>query len=207
MERRESQEPNEISCPDRFPVRPGVGCLLIVGGAGTPQVCYDEFFRLAGGPVARVLHVPSATKHFAELTNLREYYDEFYSQNPLSFDFLHTYDRAEAERPEFSLPLGLATGVWIGGGDQNKLTELFNGTDVVRGIHGVFARGGVIGGTSSGCAIMSDVMICRGYEEIEFGQGFALYPQAIVDSHFSGRERHKRLGRATMQRPDHVGIG
>ena len=80
------------------------------------------------------------------------------------------------------LPLGLATGVWIGGGDQNKLTELFNGTDVVRGIHGVFQRGGVIGGTSSGCAIMSDAMICRGYEEIEFGQGFALYPRAIVQN-------------------------
>src|SRR5689334_11751942 len=66
METREvAREPQEISCPERFPVRPGVGCLLIVGGAGTPQVVYDEFFRLAGGPLARVLHVPSATKHFA----------------------------------------------------------------------------------------------------------------------------------------------
>jgi cyanophycinase-like exopeptidase len=54
---------------------------------------------------------------------------------------------------------------------------------------------------------MSDVMICRGYEVVEFGQGFALYPRAIVDSHFSGRDRQYRLGRAVLQYPDHIGVG
>jgi cyanophycinase len=207
MERREPSEPQEIFCPERFPLRPGVGCLVIVGGAGTPQVVYDEFFRLAGGRSARVLHVPSATQHFAELTDRRAYYDEFYSQNPESFDFLHTYERAEAERPEFAAPLAGATGVWVGGGNQNVLTDLFLGTEVLRGIHDVVERGGVVGGTSSGCAIMSETMICRGYVEIDFGPGFGLYPRTIVDSHFSGRERHRRVARAALLLPDHVAIG
>ena len=43
-----------------------------------------------------------------------------------------------------------------------------------------------MGGTSSGAAIVSDFMICRGRQQVEYGQGFALYPQAIVDSHFTG---------------------
>jgi hypothetical protein len=50
-------------------------------------------------------------------------------------------------------------------------------------------------------------MICTGYEEIEFGQGFGLYPGALVDPHFSGRRRQKRMGRAIRLQPDLVGIG
>jgi cyanophycinase len=168
---------------------------------------YDEFFRIAGGPRARVIHIPSATITFEEIPDLREYYNEFYEQNPASFEFLHTYDRALAERREFSAPLNDVTGVWIGGGSQIRLAELFLNTEVVPALHRVLARGGIVSGTSCGAAIMSDVMICRGSEQIEFGQGFRLYPGAIVDSHFSGRERAKRVAKAVLQRPDQIGVG
>jgi hypothetical protein len=87
------------------------------------------------------------------------------------------------------------------------LAELFLDTEVVRSIHRLLERGGIVSGTSSGAAIMSDVMICRGYDEVQFGRGFAFYPRAIVDSHFSGRDRQKRLARAVLQRPDHIGVG
>jgi cyanophycinase len=193
--------------PVPFPVREGVGTLLILGGGVTPQVMYDDFFRIAGGPSARVIHIPSATITFEEIPDLREYYYEFYEQGPASFEFLHTYDRAVAEGSQFAEPLDGATGVWIGGGCQARLADLFLNTGVVPGIHRVLARGGVVSGTSSGAAIMSDAMIRRGYEEIEFGQGFGLYPRAIVDSHFSGREREERVARAVLQRPDHIGVG
>jgi cyanophycinase len=207
MESREPREPVEVACREFFPLREGIGTLVIIGGSCTPQVVYDEFFRLAGGPKARVLHIPSATRTFEEIPDRRAYYDEFYSQNPASFDFLHTYDRAVAEQPEFAAPLRDTTGVWMGGGDQNLLAELFLNTEVLRGMHRILARGGAVGGTSSGAAIMSDLMICRGYEEIQFGPGFGLYPRAIVDSHFSGRERHKRLARAVLSRPTYIGVG
>jgi cyanophycinase len=193
--------------PVPFEVRKGVGTLFILGGGVTCQVMYDEYFRIAGGPDARVIHIPSATRTFEEIPDLREYYYEFYEQNPASFTFLHTYDRAVAADPRFAEPLDSATGVWFGGGSQNLLAELFLGTEVVPAIHRVLERGGIIGGTSSGAAIMADVMICRGYEEVELGQGFALYPRTITDSHFTGRQREKRLPRAVLQRPDHIGVG
>jgi cyanophycinase len=209
MESRPVQGPNHLHCREHFPVREGVGTLFIVGGAGTPHLLHEEFFRLAGGRRARVIHIPSATIAFGEIRpeDLREEYAEFYVHEPESFDFLHTYDRSVAEDPAFAWPLDGATGVWIGGGDQNRLAELFLDTEVVRGLRHVVERGGVVGGTSSGAAIVSDAMICRGYREIEFGRGFALYPRAIVDSHFSGRGRHRRLARAVLQRPGHVGVG
>jgi cyanophycinase len=189
------------------PLQPGVGALLVVGGGGTPPLVHDLFFHLAGGAAARLLHIPSATRLFDEIADKREYYSEFYGRNPASFEFLHTYDRAVAQTRAFAAPLDRATGVWIGGGSQNRLADLFLDTDVVAGLHRLFARGGVIAGTSSGTAIVSDAMICCGYEEIELGRGFALYPGAIVDPHFSGRRRQKRMGRAALLRPDLVSIG
>jgi cyanophycinase len=192
---------------NHVPLQPGVGTLLVVGGGGTPPLVHDLFFHLAGGTAARVLHIPSATATFEEIPDKREYYCEFHDRQPASFEFLHTYDRAVAQTKEFAAPLEEATGVWMGGGSQNRLAELFLGTDVVAGLHRLFARGGIIAGTSSGTAIASEVMICCGYEEIEFGPGFALYPRAIVDPHFTGRRREKRVARASLARPDLLGIG
>src|SRR5262249_50449829 len=137
----------------------------------------------------------------------REYYCDFYDRNPLSFEFLHTYNRTIAEKKEFAESLNRATGVWIGGGTQSRLADLFLGTEVVPAIHRVLARGGVVGGTSSGAAIMSDAMICSGYEELEFGQGFGLYPGAVVDPHYTDRQRERRVARAALQRPEQVAIG
>jgi cyanophycinase len=189
------------------PLQAGIGTLLIVGGGGTPPLVHDLFFHLAGGAAARVLHLPSATSTFDEIADKRAYYREFYDRHAASFEFLHTYDRAVARTRAFAAPLDRATGVWIGGGSQNRLAELFLGTDVDAGLHRLLARGGVVAGTSSGTAIMSEAMICCGYEEIELGQGFALYPGAIVDPHFSGRRRQKRVARAMLLRPDLLGIG
>jgi cyanophycinase len=189
-----------------IPLVEGEGSLVIVGGGGTPPLVHDLFFHLAGGSRARVLHMPSATATFDEITDKREYYCDFYNRNPESFEFLHTYDRAVAETLEFAEPLNTATGVWIGGGSQFRLWELFGGTEVVRAIHRLVDRGGVVAGTSSGTAIMSDAMICCGYEEPEFGQGFALYPKAIVDPHFTQRERQGRVARAVLMRPDQIAV-
>jgi cyanophycinase len=168
---------------------------------------HDEFFRLAGDEAARVIHIPSATRTFNEIENKREYYCEFYGRNITSFDFLHTYDRAEAERPEFAAPLENATGVWIGGGTQSRLADLFLGTPVLDGLFRLLSRGGVIGGTSSGCAIMSQEMILFGYEEPEFGPGFGLFPNTICDPHHTERERQKRVPRAALLQPHLLSIG
>lgn len=207
METQSVHVPRGPETWSHFPVQQGVGSLLIIGGGGTPPLVHDLFFHLAGGSSARVVHIPSATRTFEEIADRRSYYSEFYGREPASFEFLHTYDRTVAERTEFAEPLNRATGVWIGGGTQSRLADLFLGTEVVPALHRVLARGGVVAGTSSGTAIMSDAMICFGYEEIEFGQGFALYPGAIVDPHYTDRQREKRVARAALLRPDQVAIG
>jgi cyanophycinase len=183
------------------------GALIIIGGNGTPAEVYDLFFQLAGGCDARVIHIPSSTSTFHEIEDRREYYCDFYDRGPRSFEFLHTDDRAEAEASDFARPLDEATGVWIGGGNQNRLASLFLDTGVVPGIQRVLRRGGVVAGTSSGAAIASERMICFGYTQAELDRGFALYPKTIVDAHFTQRFREHRLAHGVLQSPDCVGVG
>ena len=76
----------------------------------------------------------------------------------------HTRSRDEANDPDFCRPLEDATGVWIGGGKQTALTRAYLGTEVERLLKAVLDRGGVIGGTSAGAAVMTRVMIASGLE-------------------------------------------
>ncbi len=199
----------ESSHPRRLLAPPAEkGTLIILGGGTTSPEIYDEFLRLAGGKEAHLVHIPTATSRFESIPNLREYYCEWYERDPRTVHFLHTRDRQAAQRHEFIAPLAQATGVWIGGGDQNKLTEVYSGTPVVPAIHEVLARGGVVAGTSSGAAIMSDVMICdETPTDLVVGRGFALCPKAVVESHLTSRGRVERMLRVLERKPDHVGIG
>jgi len=119
------------------------------------------------------------------------------------------------------------TGVWFTGGDQARLTPVLLGTPALRAIQAVRERGGVIGGTSAGAAIMSDSMITGnqyragvdtvGYYDDEFPTigrrtievvpGLGFLHGAIVDQHFIRRERQNRLLSVVLERPTLVGVG
>src|SRR5262245_39252377 len=112
MESRSTYQPRGPACWAHIPVVRGEGALLIIGGGGTPPMVHDLFFHLAGEEQAHLIHLPSATRLFEDIPNKEEYYSEFYGREKASFQFLHTYDRAVAERKEFAAPLERATGVW-----------------------------------------------------------------------------------------------
>ena len=71
----------------------------------------------------------------------------------------------------------------------------------------LLARGGVIGGTSAGAAIMSRMMIVSGRTEAKLGQGFDFLPGAVIDQHFLKRNRIKRLLGVVRSHPDLIGLG
>jgi cyanophycinase len=98
--------------------------------------------------------------------------------------------------------------VWIRGGAQSRYCRAWKGTPVEAAIRGVFARGGVVGGTSAGCAVLgefiydaaggsceaSDALRDPFAKEISFTTGFLeLVPRVIFDSHFTERARIARL--------------
>jgi cyanophycinase len=182
------------------------GTLIIGGGGHTPDEVRSEFVRLAGGPSARVVLIPSACT-YDSIEEIREYFSVWRKCNVASLDFLDTASREQANSAEFIAPLEKATGVWMPGGYQGRLTELYGGTLVETGIRNVLERGGVVGGTSAGAAVLSRVMILEGNPDPTIGRGFGLLDSAIVDQHFSQRGRHARLLSVMEHHPGLLGVG
>jgi cyanophycinase len=182
------------------------GALVICGGGKLPEAVRDRFFELAGGQRARIVVIPTA-QEIADSPNVGYLLDPWRSRGAASVLVLHTRSREVANDPKFVRPLTEATGVWLGGGKQSWLTQAYLGTEVERLLKAVLDRGGVIGGTSAGAAVMTRVMIARGRTKPDLSEGFDFLPGAVVDQHFLKRNRLRRLLGALSNHPELIGLG
>jgi cyanophycinase len=193
---------------DPPPIHPdGIrGALVIAGGGKLPASAKERFLKLAGGDSAKLVIVPTAAtdavldKGDAALNSWREC-------GASKLTLLHTRSRDQANDPEFLVPLMEATGVWFDGGSQARIAEAYVGTKFETELNAVLERGGVVGGTSAGAAIMSRVMIAQGNPVAEIKTGFNLLPGCILDQHFTERKRKPRLIGAIEIHPELFGLG
>jgi cyanophycinase len=101
-----------------------------------------------------------------------------------------------------------ADGIFMEGGDQYDYISNWKGTLVEDAIHAVFNKGGAIGGTSAGLAVIGEIVFSARYgsaypEEtaynpydsaIQFEDDFLhILPNVLTDSHFYSRGRIGRL--------------
>jgi cyanophycinase len=184
----------------------GGGTVMVVGGGKLPDGVRDRFLELAGGKRARLVVIPTAGGQ-VDSGEVPPSYLLWRAQDVESVELLHTRDRRRANDPSFVKPLESATGVWIAGGDQSRLTAAYQGTAVLRELGKVLERGGVVAGTSAGASVMSAVMITGGTTRAELGSGFGLVPGLVVDQHFANRNRLGRLLGVLDRHPDLVGVG
>jgi cyanophycinase len=182
------------------------GALVIVGGGGFPDDIRDRFFELAGGKQGHLVVIPTASEFEVQTKNFFSY-DYWKTQGLASVQLLHTLDRKEADDPSFVRPLKKATAVWLDGGDQERLAKAYHGTAVEKELRRLLAEGYVIGGTSAGASIMSDVMIAGGEKPVRVGEGFGLLPNVVIDQHFRNRKRQKRLLQVLASHPKCLGLG
>jgi cyanophycinase len=182
------------------------GSLVICGGGDIPDSVMLRFIELAGGPAARIVFIPTAAEG-ADSDEADEDLLFFRQQDLASLSVLHTRDRQVANNPDFVSPLNQATGVWLAGGCQRLLADVYQGTKVDEALRKLFQRGGTIGGISAGAAVMSPVMIRGGRRNPETGPGFGLLPGTVIDQHFLKRGRQDRLLRVLAANPGLVGIG
>jgi cyanophycinase len=178
------------------------GTLFIVGGGALPEAVRDEFVKLAGGSSAKIVVIPTASSSFDSKAT-----EPWKRTKVASVKLLHLPDKAKADDPALVKPLTEATAVWFGGGDQSRLMAAYHGTRVEKELRKLLERGGVIGGTSAGAAVMSRQMIAGGKAQAELKEGFGFLPGLIVDQHFTQRQRLPRLLDALKKQPGHVGIG
>jgi cyanophycinase len=188
------------------PSSPVPGSLVICGGGRTPSDVRDRFVELAGGSQARIVVIPTASE-LADGPDADKKLDMWRGHKVADLSLLHTRSRKRADDPSFVKPLLAATGVWFTGGRQWRVTDAYLGTLVEKLVKDLLARGGVVGGTSSGAAIMSGLMIRRGFPEVEVGPGFGFVTGTVIDQHFIARSRQQRLMNVLEQHPGLFGLG
>jgi cyanophycinase len=212
---------HRVAVPDAAPR----GHLLVVGGGPRPRPIMDRFVRLAGGADrARVVVFPMASAE-PDLRGV-EQVDEFTALGVSARSLNLT--RVEAEDPASARLLDGATGIWLCGGDQSRLSAVLKGTPVEAAIRERYRKGAVVGGTSAGAAVLSTPMI-TGEERRPGGDrpqddddtdfrtitrdnvvtvaGLGLMPGAVIDQHFVRRKRHNRLVSLVLENPHLLGVG
>jgi cyanophycinase len=189
--------------------------LLIIGGAEDKvgrATILRRFVRLAGGSKARIVVIPTASSAPSE--TVKTYTAIFGRFGAAQVDTVDPPSRPAASDPGLVKAIDNATGVFMTGGNQLKLAQLFVGTPLAEAITRAHARGAVVAGTSAGASIMSRFMISLGADGVTPRQragrltsGLGLLPGAIVDQHFDQRARYGRLMAMVASSPDLMGIG
>lgn len=184
------------------------GSLVIVGGGGMPDSIRKKFVDLGGGAArAKVVVIPTASEGAeGDAAALDEYLEPWRKQGVASVTLVHTRSRDKANAPEFARPIDEATAVWFSGGDQSMITDAYLGTQAEQAFRRVLERGGVIGGTSAGAAIMSRVMITGGHDKATVGVGLGYLPGAVVDQHALRRSRVNRMMGVVADHPGLIGV-
>lgn len=189
--------------------------LFIVGGAedrvGKASLL-RQFVTLAGGRKARLVIVPTASSYQDDVT--AAYTEVFGRIGVAGIEVVNPADREEAHDAAAVALVDDATGVFISGGSQLRLSQVFPGTPLGDAIHRAHDRGCVVGGTSAGASIMSDFMISMGDEGVtprqrasQLSAGLGLLPGVVVDQHFDQRARYGRLMSVIAPSPHLLGVG
>lgn len=195
-----------VSLFDATPAASADGSLIVVGGGPIPDQIISRFVELGGGEDSRLVVIPTASSD-AGLASASSIAEMWSSRGIRQTTLLHTRDRELADEDAFVQPLRDATAVWISGGQQSRLAAAYVGTKVQTELRELLRRGGVIGGTSAGAAILSGVMIESGNPVPKISRGLNLIPDVIIDQHFLRRSRVNRLIEAVNLHPGHIGVG
>ncbi len=188
------------------------GYLFLGGGGIKDPTIIARFVEVAGGAESRLVIIPtaSADNHQAQpaaFKNLKRFLARFDVTN---VDVIHTRDRAEASSESFLRPLRRATGVWFWGGRSARLVEAYVGTEFVNELQRLYARGGVIGGTSAGTSIQSELLLRADPENTDLispASGFGFLGGIALDVHFLARNRIFTMQKFLKEQTQMRGIG
>ncbi len=176
--------------------------LILMGGGGEPDEAFHWWRDLLNGGDVVVLRVSGSDGYNDYLFDTIGGVD--------SVETLKVDSRTLAEDPYVAWRIDHAEGVFLAGGDQWDYISLWSQTGVQDALQRVHARGGVIGGTSAGLAVLGDrafsaengsvttaeALADPFNEFMRFDDEFLSLPgleQTVTDSHFRERDRMGRL--------------
>lgn len=196
------------------------GYLFIIGGGDRSSSMMKRFLQLGNQSADdKIVILPMASNDAHE--SGKSMVEEFRNLGIQDVEY-YVLDREQALDERNSKILENVTRIYFPGGDQSLLTKALVKTPLHRRLLEIYEAGGVIGGTSAGAAVMSELMI-TGDEKRAVGDGeaftkiladnivvtpgFGFIRTAIIDQHFVTRKRHNRLISLVAEHPDLLGIG
>jgi cyanophycinase len=196
------------------------GCLFIIGGGERDEPMMRRYIDLARGfGSGKIVVFPMASAEPKETGDaLVEEMKKLGAANAVNC--ILTREQALAEG-SVSLLDGVG-GVFFSGGDQSRQMAVLLHTPMHRRLLDLYEKGCVMGGTSAGAAVMSEVMITgdekrKAEEGKEFStieadnvvtaEGLGFLRTAIIDQHFVARKRLNRLISVVAERPALLGVG
>jgi cyanophycinase len=191
------------------------GALMPIGGAedkvGRAPVL-ARFVALAGGGSGSIAVISTASSLGDEITGVYlRVFDELGAGRVVGF---RPETRAEAADPALAAAVDAATGVFLTGGNQLKLSAVLGGTALGAAIRAAHERGAVVGGTSAGASAIARHMVSFGAEGAtpkqrmsQLSAGLGLLDGVVIDQHFSQRNRIGRLLSLVATSPELLGLG
>lgn len=196
------------------------GYLFIIGGGHRPESMMKKFIQLAQKfNSGKIIIFPMASSVPDEVGP--EQAEELRSYGAEEVES-HNLTREQALNEDNARILDDVGGVFFSGGVQSRLADVLVDTLIHKRLLQLYEQGAVIGGTSAGAAVMSEIMITgdekrevkngRAFETIQASNivtlpGFGFIKTAIIDQHFVRRKRLNRLLSLTAENPDLLGIG
>jgi cyanophycinase len=198
------------------PVKPGKqrGYIMPIGGAeekGSNTQILSRFLEISGGEEARIMIIPTASR----LPDTGSVYaDLFMDMGADRALFTDINERSDCDDDMLLEEMDNATGIFVTGGNQLRLSGILGGTPVGQRLRRLNAEGIPIAGTSAGASMMSQHMIAGGAsgafpreDGVNLAPGIGLTNTAIIDQHFNQRNRMGRLLTALSYNPFLIGVG
>jgi cyanophycinase len=187
---------------------------MAIGGAEDKmddKVILSTFVQLAGGASARVAIMPTASS----IESAGERYKAlFLGLGVRSADVVFIAEREDANDDATLDALHDATGIFLTGGNQMRLSTIVGGTKAASLVRDRNDAGAIVGGTSAGASILSSHMVAFGasgempkQRMAQMVAGFGLVPELIIDQHFRQRDRIGRLLMFVASNPGLLGVG
>ncbi len=191
------------------------GHVIIIGGAEDKvreRVILSRFLKLAGGPHAHIAVISTASS-LGPLAGAM-YRQVFSELGTSDVHPVHTTTRGQCADPTTVRIVREATGIFLTGGNQLRLSATIGGTPLAHAIVQRHREGAVVAGTSAGASAMSTHMVAFGasgatpkQRMVQMAAGLGILPGVIVDQHFEQRNRIGRLLAIIAQNPSLIGIG
>jgi cyanophycinase len=190
------------------------GILMPIGGAEDKlddKIILSTFAQLAGGKRARIVIVPTASS--IETAGLR-YKAIFLGMGVEDAEVVYIGSRDDANSEHVVEHVKNATGIFLTGGNQMRLSAMIGGTRFEQVVREANRNGVIVAGTSAGASILSAHMVALGASggtpKLRMAQmvaGFGLISNVIIDQHFRQRDRIGRLLALVASNPGLLGLG